>query len=413
LACRQASKQALYSAFVAIAWAVMSQGLWTLISHHWFTTLFSMVTAWAALASVEEPQRRQWEPLIAGVAAGAATMVTPTGGALAMIAAASSFFDSHCSRAKLIAFAVGSALLPMCLLAYVIWNGALTAAFDDVILFTATRYGSGQESVPFGYFSDDQNRPLKYLFPLVALLVFVTCIRDWRTIFRDRSFRSCFAFGLAGFIGCFPRPDMAHIAFVTPLVCPLLTYCMHRIVASWATKYRYALAALVVILCIPSVVSFSFVANTALHGELVATPRGRVVLFGDGTRELIARIAAAPPSDSYFFYPRLAMLPFLTDRDHVSKYDIFTPGYTSPFQYQEVCTAVLQRASWIVIDRNWTTPDFLRLSFPALRNAKPRETKRFELALQSGFDFVARYGPLELRHRAKMVNDAVCAEVAE
>ena len=59
LACRQASRHAPSSAFVAIGWAIMSQGFWTQISHHWFTTLLSMVAAWAALASVGNLQRRQ------------------------------------------------------------------------------------------------------------------------------------------------------------------------------------------------------------------------------------------------------------------------------------------------------------------------------------------------------------------
>src|SRR5262249_8924930 len=112
LACRRASKHAPSSALVAIGWAVMSQGRSTQISHHWFTTLFSMVAAWAALASAEKPQRWQSLPLIAGIAVGAAAMVTPTRGALAMLAAATSFVDSCRQRGKLIAYALGSALIP-------------------------------------------------------------------------------------------------------------------------------------------------------------------------------------------------------------------------------------------------------------------------------------------------------------
>jgi hypothetical protein len=412
LACRQASRHALSSALVAIGWAVMSQGLWTQISHHWFTTLLSMVAAWAALTSVEKPQRWRWQPLVAGVAVGAAAMVTPTRGALAMLAAAASFVDSRRQRTSLIAFALGSALIPICLLAYVIGQGALAAAFDDVIVHTATRYASVQ-SVPFGYFMNDQNRPLKYLFPLVALLTLVICARDWRTVLHDRSFRTCVAFGLAGFIGCFPRPSMAHIAFATPLVCPLLAYCTNRIVASWPPRHSYALAALVISLGIPSVAALSFVAHTALQGELVATPRGRATFLDDGTRQLMARIAAAPSSDRYLFYPRMAMLPFLTARDHVSKYDVFTPGYTTPTQYQEACISALRHASWLVIDRNWSDPDFLRASYPAIRDTEPPETKKFELALQSGFEPVARDGAFELRRRVKTVDETVCAGIAE
>src|SRR5262249_37060908 len=85
LACRQVSRGAFWCALVAVGWAVMSQGIWTYISHHWFTTLFSMVAVWIAVASVKKPQLWQWGPLIAGVAAGAAAMVSPSLGALAML----------------------------------------------------------------------------------------------------------------------------------------------------------------------------------------------------------------------------------------------------------------------------------------------------------------------------------------
>ena len=54
------------------------------------------------------------------------------------------------------------------------------------------------------------------------------------------------------------------------------------------------------------------------------------------------------------------MLPFLSAREHVSKYSLFSPGFTSPSQDQEVCISVLRPASWLV-NRNWTGPDFVRL----------------------------------------------------
>src|SRR5262245_10897512 len=380
LACRRASGHAPASAFVAIGWAVMSQGAWTQISHHWFTTLFSMVAAWAVLASLGKPQRRQWQPLVAGLAAGAAAMVTPTRGALAMLAAAAGFAGSRRHRTVLIAFALGGALVPLSVLAYVIGQGALAAAFNDVIVFSATRYASIQ-SVPFGYFANAQNWPLKYLFPLVALLTLIVCVRDPLTTLRDRSFRTCVAFALAGFIGCLPRSDVAHIAFAAPLACPLLAYCTSRIIASWPSRYRYALAVLAISLGIPSVSVFSYFAYAALSSELVATPRGRVAFLYDGTQKLMPRIAVAQSSDRYFFYPNLPMLPFLSDREHVSKYDIFYPGYTTPSQYQEACISVLQHASWLVIDRDWTARDLrrLRVSYPTMPDSAPKEAERFEL----------------------------------
>jgi len=38
---------------------------------------------------------------------------------------------------------------------------------------------------------------------------------------------------------------------------------------------------------------------------------------------------------------------------------------------------------------------------------------KFELALQSGFEFVARYGVFELRQRLKTVDESVCAGIVE
>jgi hypothetical protein len=111
LACRQASKHALSSAFaivIVLGWCIISQPFWTQISHHWFTTLFSMLAAWAALASFSEPQGRQWS-LIAGIAAGSAAMVVPTRGVLAVLAAATAFLDWRRRRDKLILYVLGTA----------------------------------------------------------------------------------------------------------------------------------------------------------------------------------------------------------------------------------------------------------------------------------------------------------------
>jgi hypothetical protein len=130
-----------------------------------------------------------------------------------------------------------------------------------------------------------------------------------------------------------------------------------------------------------------------------------------GVPELLARIAATPSGDAYFFYPYLPMLPFLAAREQVSKYDIFIPGYTLPSQYQDACISVMRHASWVVIDRSMTDPNVLKI--PAMRDAASQEKKRFERALNGGFELVAQEGTFELHRRREGISDAVCAGIAE
>jgi hypothetical protein len=413
LACRQVSRNAPLSACLVIGWAMMSQGPWTQVSHHWFTTLFTMVGAWAALASLESPLRQLRWPLIAGAAAGTAAMIIPTRGALAVLAALIAFLNLRQNRAASIAYVLAVGLVPAGLVAYLVANHSLAASFDDVIRFTASRYAPIQ-GVPFGSFASVQNFPLIYLFPVATILPVLVCARDWRVALRDRPLQLCAAFCLAGLIGCYPRPDITHIAFAAPMACPLLASCVSRLTQRWRPASHLTLATVLVGLHIPAFLSFVWVSQHALGSEVVRTPRGDAKLLAEaGIREILARIDATPPGDAYFFYPYVPMLPFLAGREHVAKHDIFIPGYTLPSQYNDTCLSVMRRAEWLVIDRAWIGAKAWKSVFPAIQNAQPQETIEFERALDGGFEFVALDGTFELRRRRKDVSDAICAGVAE
>ena len=185
--------------------------------------------------------------------------------------------------------------------------------------------------------------------------------------------------------------------------------------AWWRYRYLVVVVAGVVIgLCVPSTIYFLRISQEALRANVVPTPRGGVAFFDQpGAPELLARIAATPSGDAYFFYPLEAILPFLAAREQVSKYDVFMPGYTLPSQYQDACLSVMRHASWVVIDRRATDPKILKQAFPAIRDAEPQGTKRFEQALDSGFELVAQEGVFELRRRREGISDAVCANITE
>ena len=407
LACRQASKHSSLSAFIVAGWLIVSQGFWTQVSHHWFTTLFSMIAAWITLASVERGPRWLTAPLTAGLAAGAAVMITPTRGTLAMLAGATAFLNLRRHRAELMTYALGSIVIPICLIAYVVGHDALIAAFDDVIVFSATRYARTASS-PYGHGADFH---LRWIFPFAAAITVVTCIRCRLECLHDRGFRTCVAFGVSGFIGCFPRPDFAHLGFSAPLVCPLLAYCVGRFIRPWLPKYQYAAAALAMASLIPTTRGLWLTSEKAMYGEMVPMPRGDITSPRQGIHEMASLIAATPSGDKYFFYPYEAILPVLTARRHVARYDIFGPSYTTPAQYKEACVAVMRYASWVMIDREWADPKLIKLVFPNTPDLEPPETKRFEEALEVGFKLVARDGAFELRRRIPGADETLCIGV--
>jgi hypothetical protein len=230
------------------------------------------------------------------------------------------------------------------------------------------------------------------------------------------------ALGLAGFAGCFPRPDIIRITFVVPLVCPLLTCCATRLIQRWYLslwRYRFLvvlLAGLMIGFCAPYVFFFLQLSQEALRSKIVNSSRGDIAMFGrlaDGGPELLSQIAVTPPSDQYFFYPAITKFGFLAAREQVSMYEVLMPGYTTRLQYNDACISVMQRASWVIIDRRMTDPNFLKELFPSMLDPKPPETKRFEQALESGFEFSARYGTFEVRRRGAHASDTLCAGILD
>jgi hypothetical protein len=411
LACRAACKQAFYPVLVVVAWLVMTQGFLTQLSHHWLTTLFSMIVLWSALNNLGQPPPRLREPLIAGLAAGWAVMTVETCGALVILTGIIAFALPR-SKSQLTAFTVASAVAPIGLFAYIVAERALRAAVDDVIVFAATQYTSIQWA-PFGYLANVQTAPLIFVFPLAAFLVLLCCIRDWPGCLRNRQFIACIVFALAGFIGCYPRPDASHIGFAVPLACPLITCCAKDLTQGRLQNFRSFVVAVGIVLCFPSSLAYWVTSQGALNDPIVPTARGDVRFFskGSGASALAAEIAHTPKAEAYFFYPFMPVMSFLTARGQVSKYEIFTPDYTSPSQYREACIAVMRHASWVVIDRQWTNPHHIKWIFPAMGNPAPRETRMFERALESRFALVARYREFELRHRTQAANQIACAGI--
>lgn len=407
LCCFEASQDATISAAAAMVWVIASQGVWPLqVNHHLFTTLLSMIAAWAAFRNVRFGTTSHGMAILSGLAAGAAGMVTPTRGALAVLAVSTAFIGSTRQQTSLLIFVVGCTIVPIILCAYVLSEGSAVAAFTDVILWPATQYSSIQ-SVPFA--SGSWSSPFKYFHAINLILFLSVCILNWPLCLRDRVLQTSAALALAGVMGAYPRPDFPHIAFAAPLALPLTAYCSATLSGRFLQRRSiYLAAALFFFLVVLSIASFYRSSTYVLSVKSTLTARG-VASFGEeGAAELIEQLAAEPSTERYFFYPYMPMLPYLTARRQVSKYEIFLPGYTTAEQYREACAQVMKDASLIVVNTKWTDHEFLRAAFPAMKETKVAEKEEFEKALYSQFVPIWQGGPFQILRRNNTTHERVC-----
>jgi len=114
LACVITSESIALSAAAALAWVMLSLLEWSLqLGHHSFTTLFATVSAWAALRSSQPGLKSRPMPLVSGLMAGAAVVVTPPRGVLTVLASMTAFVGPGWSWLNFIKFAAGCAAVPV------------------------------------------------------------------------------------------------------------------------------------------------------------------------------------------------------------------------------------------------------------------------------------------------------------
>ncbi len=399
LGCREASRSNLPSVMAVLFWLTASPPMWLMeVNHHWFTTLFSTAAALMALRGCRaEPGSGPGSPapsLLCGLAAGTAAMVTPTQGALTMLAAAASLIGPGGVR-RLAWLAAGCAVAPLLMLSYILYQDSLAAAVADVLVHTATRYASIQ-ALPYGD-GGTLLHPLVLIHPLNLLLLAGVCWQDWPGCRHDGMLRTAAVFALAGFIAVFPRPDLVHIAFSLPLTLPLTALCAARLARTAARRATLVCTAAAAVLTWRA--ALPLLEAQARTGAPTSTARGEAMFANTDPAALIMRLAAEPAEEHVFFYPYMPMLPYLTGRQQVSRYDLFTPHYTTDLQYQEACAEVLRKASLVVVDWRWADMAFLHVIFPAMPDGGTAAKDALEAALHSRFASVWRSGSLEILRR--------------
>lgn len=411
LACALVSRSILLSAFIAIAWLVMSQPTWMMVLHHWMVAFFAMASALATLWSIRSGDRGAF-PFLAGVAAGAGAVVTPSRGMLALAATVVSFVDFR-KLGPLAWTLAGCFVVPLACLAYICFNGIFQPAYKDIVEFTLNSYSAVQK-VSFGSGATKEDFPLVLLFPLTGCLALLAAASMGKAGLTDPLFRASLAFGVAGFLGCFPRPDSVHIRFSVPLLLPLTAFCFSQLTLRWPNHWRDALLLAVALLCVRSARALGRDEFFAYRSKPVETLRGPLIFrseAADGGADMIREVASLPGEDGYLFYPYLPLAPFLTGKRQVTGIDVFVPGYTTPEQYRQACLDTERKAQWVVVDRWWQDPPYLKVVFPAMRDPQPPEKTGFERAIYAHFGLVKRFGHFEVWRRTSAPNARDCDQI--
>ena len=426
VATRLACRYPLLAALLTVTWVVQSQGVWTVVSHHWFATAASMASGVALLSALRglgasvPGNSRDGDAalLLAGLFAGVTAMITSTQGAFLCLAALGLAASWPDRLRAVLRVAGGVAIFPLGALVYLGVTGSIAAAFYDTVVFPLRHY-SAIEVVTFGAFAEPHQLPAVVFVQLTFLLVGLAAVLDRRALWREPLFRGALALALVAVPSAFPRPDVTHINFVLPLAFPLFALVTDHLLRRLARPARRAVGVGLIVVAgvIIGAATYTQIVPIAT-GPLRPVSTARGVFFGrptswlEAVAALVRVIERTPPADGFFFYPHSPMLPYLTAREHVAPIAVMLPGHTTAEQYREVCLRVIRNARWIVIDRSWTDPLFLQETFPSMRVFDPPEMREFEAAMRGVFDDVVHTSAIfEVRRRSRPVPDSTCSRI--
>lgn len=354
LSCRAASVVAALGACLALALLkVLAFPLGVFVFYTEFAVFFGLAALWALLAYEQEGGR--WRLAAAGLAVALGIVFKQNLGGYVALASAAWLLLYHRSRRELLAFAAPPVAVGAIVLLYFGAEGALPAmlrglfyvpfaGFYDVVGLPyfaafAPRALTPSESyqyLPLLFWEERFYRPwwgegwapvargisiALYAFPLVVSSAVVAAALLRRSVGRERLLLLLGA--LALFLGCFPRPDFAHLNQNLVGFFPLTAAVV------WHSPRRRLLAAGLAPLLAGMAVFCGVILRNFPYTARFEHPRARLWV-SEPVREALTDVLdwierSIPPREPFVFYPSGGMYRFLTGRLAPQRYTVLLP----------------------------------------------------------------------------------------
>jgi hypothetical protein len=372
-ACRAS---AVGASVLLLALCVSSPGN-VVINHRWDSSAAALVAIAAGLYAIQTGRRAAG--LVAGAAAAMAAWITPSTALVAVVIAA----RIACERktrplgAPFAAGACAGLLLPAALLA---WQHALLPMLRS-LYWTGTHY-SGANRIAYGAVfggtagllggAHGGQLPVRILllmpFLLPALLP-PLAVLAWLPVLRTpRRTEAYLLFcGLALALSAYPRWDLLHLLYISPLFLALAAVRMER------APFPLARLAVLLLLLIPAAAmcSHSLIGE---GGELeMATPAGRLHVARADAPAIRMCLTHIHPADTLFVFPYEPFFYFLTGGQNPTRYLWLQPGMMSGEDERAALSELAAAPPQWILYRDIAPADYLRI-WPGSDPARLRMT---------------------------------------
>jgi len=331
-------------------------------NHRWDSSAFGLLAVALIFAGTERPRFRWF--LSAGIAAAFAAWITPS--LLAVVAVLGLWLLLNKElRRELIPYVLGIAIVSTAAAAVLLFQGALTPMFQD-LLWTAAHYPAANR-VPYGYgaigpgglrtvFAGAEGAAfvaratglvgvlLPAVLPLAVYILWVVRRLRHKEMDQREKLATLLVIASCGFvISTYPRWSADQLLFIAPIFYVLAAYLLDRLLKE--TVVRAAAGAFLVAIAIGAL-SYSVMRITS---EPVIETRIGPVRAAPADRSILDLASSKiRPGDTLFVCPYLPIVYFLTGAQNPTRYSFLQPGMMEAPAYSEVLEELrAQPPQWI------------------------------------------------------------------